>query len=177
MKTVGLMLVKRDSKRLPNKNTLDFHGKPMFVVNLEKCLKIFDEVYVSSDCNDILKVAEDRGAIAIKRPKELCGDVPNIPVYRHAMNSMDCDAFVAVQANSPGIKPKTIATMKEFLEEGYNEVMTGHDDGSIYGSAWGLTKDKLKRYGNFYKPKPDLIYYDGSVDIHTLEDYNKALNE
>jgi CMP-N-acetylneuraminic acid synthetase len=40
-----------------NKNCQDFCGKPMFIWNLEKCLDIFDRVYVSSDSDEILELA------------------------------------------------------------------------------------------------------------------------
>ena len=57
----------------------------MFLVNTEKCLDIFDSVYVSSDSKEILKQAQEIGAIPILRSEDLCGDTPNIPVYQHAL--------------------------------------------------------------------------------------------
>src|ERR1039457_6552775 len=97
-KTVALLLAKKDSGRLPKKNTLDFNGVPMFLVNLKKCLKIFDECYVSSDNQWILDTVETNGGIPILRGEELCGDTPNIPVYQHAVKHMkDVDSIVAVQ--------------------------------------------------------------------------------
>lgn len=178
---VGLMLVKRNSSRLPNKNILPVNGKPMYLVNLEKCLKIFDRVYVSSDSQSILDEAEGRGAIGILRDKELCGDTPNIPVYQNALEYIDnADGFVAIQANSPTIDPKIIIKAKKYLENGGTEVMTCHTenpDNTLYGSVWGMTFKRLKDYGDPYKPTPDFLIDDPSVDIHTLEDYNKVLNE
>lgn len=175
MKIVGLILAKRDSKRLPGKNILPFHGKPMYMVNVEKCLKIFDKVYVSSDNQLMLDEAEGKGAIGILRPKELCGDTPNIPVYQHAIEQMDCDAFVAVQANSPTIDPNIIVQAKEYLENGGTEMMTVQD-GIMYGSVWGMTSERLKNYGDPYKPTPDFLLDDPSIDIHDDLDYNNALD-
>lgn len=177
MKIVSLILAKSSSKRLPGKNTLPFNGKPMFLINVEKCLKIFNEVYVSSDSLEILEVALKAGAIPIKRSKELCGDTPNIPVYRHAMKVMDCDAFVAVQANSPTVNPDIIEKAKKILESGFQEVMTTDDNNLIYGSVWGMTKERLQNYGDPYVPTPDALIPDPSVDIHTQQDYELALKQ
>lgn len=44
MNSIALIIAKKESSRLPNKNTMDFFGKPIFVWNLEKMLKIFTEV-------------------------------------------------------------------------------------------------------------------------------------
>src|SRR3990167_821307 len=88
VKLAGLILAKSQSSRLTSKNILDFHGKPMFLVNVEKCLRVFDDVYVSSDSEEILKITKDAGAKPILRGVELCGDTPNIPVYRHAIEQM-----------------------------------------------------------------------------------------
>jgi CMP-N-acetylneuraminic acid synthetase len=148
----------------------------MFVTNLEKCLKLFDKVYVSSDSHAILADAARLGAEPILRGVELCGDTPNIPVYRHALEQMEqCDGIVAVQANSPTISPVTIERVKKMMEMGFDEVMTCHEDRSIYGSVWALSKKKLLSYGDPYKPKPEAVVVDSSTDIHTLEDYIEAL--
>lgn len=176
MKIAGLILAKRHSKRLTDKNILPFNGEPMFLTNVRKCLKLFDRVYVSSDDLEILENALKIGAIPIKRPKKLCGDTPNIPVYQHAIKQMTCDAFVAVQANSPTIKEGLIKEVKHLIERGWNEVMTCNPDYSIYGSLWGLSKKKLLEYGDPYKPKPYILIRDTSIDIHNKKDYENAIN-
>lgn len=187
IKSIGLILAKSQSKRLPNKNTLDFHGVPMFVINLKKCLDIFDEVYVSSDDIGILTTTMKYGARTILRSEKLCGDTPNITVYKHAIEEIekyydsDIEAIVAVQANSPTVSPDIIKQAKKAIEsEKYTEVMTCWDetpDNSLYGSVWALTKDKVMNYGDPYKSEPDLLINDTSVDIHTIGDYNKAIKE
>ncbi len=147
--------------------------------NVEKCLKVFDKVYVSSDDYSILEAAEKVGAIAIHRTEELCGDVPNIPVYQHALAYMartdKPDAIVAVQANSPTLPIRIIKNIKNVMELGYDEIMTCHADYSIYGSVWALSARKLEQYGNPYHPRPEWLLFDNSIDIHTQENFNNAL--
>lgn len=172
----GLICAKGKSQRLPEKNRRLFNGTPLFLVNTKKCLRIFSRVYVSSDDPWILEEAEWAGAIPIKRGEELCGDTPNIPVYQHALQFMNgVDGIVAVQSNSPTIDSKLIETAKELLEKGFKEVMTMHEDGKIYGSLWCLSRDRLINYKDFYKPNPDVLILDKSIDIHNESDWNQAL--
>lgn len=176
-KLSALILAKSESKRLKNKNMLPFNGKPMFLTNVEKCLKLLDKVYVSSDSEDILDWADSRGAIAIKRGEELCGDVPNIPVYRHAVQFMgEIDGIVAVQANSPNIDIEVIKEVIDAMQD-HEEVITVHPDGLIYGSVWALSLKRLSEYVDFYVPKPDFTVVDDSIDIHLVGDYIEALKQ
>ena len=52
------------SKRLPNKNTLDFHGKPMIAWTIEAALNSlkFDKVLVSTDSIEIAEISKFYGA-------------------------------------------------------------------------------------------------------------------
>ena len=181
MRISYLMLVKSDSSRLNNKNILEIAGKPMFLWNLEKLLSLSKKVYVSSDSDEILEMAEGYGARGIKRPLELCGDTPNIPVYQHALKSMGkTDAIIAVQANSPTLDIEVIKSARDLLTPDgpddikVDEVMTCSGGYKLYGSVWGLTVDKLKNYENPLKPNPEYRILDNSTDVHTLKDFNEA---
>jgi CMP-N-acetylneuraminic acid synthetase len=139
---------------------------------------LFDEVYVSSDSAWILDQAEQAGAIPIKRGLELCGDTPNIPVYQHALEHMkNVSGIVAVQANSPTVSINTIGLVKRIMEMGADEVMTCDEHHKIYGSVWAIRLDRLKNYGDPYKPTPSVLVVDNSIDVHTEEDYNLAVSQ
>jgi len=171
-KITGLILAKSQSNRLKNKNWRYYKGKPMFQWNLEKCLLVFDEVYVSSDSDKILDFAERLGAFGIKRPEELL-EATNIECYRHAQNYMQSDAFVAVQANSRETGVRLIKYTKDLLLLGNEEVKTCHIDKTDYGSIWGMTAERLKNYPDPLSANPEVWIKDYSVDIHTIEDlYN-----
>lgn len=179
--------MKENSNRLPGKNTKDFDGKPMFVWNLLKCVDIFDVVYVSSDSQSILNIARLHGAKGIERGPELCGDCPDIPVYQHAVDNMpNVTGVVAVHANNPTISKNLIATVKRIVDMGVPEVMTCHPithskdyfqhANRLYGSIRGMTTEKLMNYGDPYKPEPDVLVVDDSIEIETQEDYDQCLN-
>jgi hypothetical protein len=164
------MLLKKESQRLKNKNWRYYKGKPMFQWNLEKLLMVFDEVFVSSDCDKILDRVEEMGAFGIKRPDDLL-DVPNIDCYKHAIKHTDADAFVAVQANSPETGVKLIKHAKDLLDIGHSEIKTCHFDGADYGSIWGMTKERLENHND---DKPSFWIKDFSIDIHTIEDLYRS---
>lgn len=150
----------------------------MFLINVKKCLRHFDEVYVSSDSEWMLEQAVALGAKGILRSEQLCGDTPNIPVYQHAMGFMEgIDGIVAVQANSPTIEANKIALTKKLMESGVDEIMTCNEDYSIYGSIWAITREKLFNYIDAYEPQPSILIKDDSVDIHTEAEFLRALEQ
>lgn len=61
---VAIIPARKNSKRIPHKNIKDFCGKPMlyYAINLAKEAKIFDEIIVSTDCDEIRQIAESFGA-------------------------------------------------------------------------------------------------------------------
>ncbi len=151
----------------------------MFLWNLEKCLQQFEKVVVSTDDIEIAKLTLASGGMVVMRSELLCGDTPNIPVYQHAIKvivqDFKVDAFVAVQANSPTVTPTLIYLVKKILELNVPEVMTCHPNNEIYGSIWAMTVSQLEKYGDPYKPTPVVRIVDDSIDIHTEEDFQKAL--
>ena len=173
-KSVGLILAKGESKRLPNKNVMMFCGKPMFLWNVERSLSIFDKTYVSSDNIYILNLAERLGAIPITRSRGLCGDTPNITVYKHAQKTMKADIIIALQANSPTIEYGVIEMARELMCMMTPEMMTCDEKYKIYGSVWGISRERLETYRDPYKPTPDILLLDESVDIHDMKDFKKA---
>lgn len=192
MKIVGLLGAKKESQRLPNKAKLDFHGKPMFEWNVIKGVSVFDEFYVSSDCDEILARAKELGAIPIKRPTGELTEAPNIMWYNWCLQFMnEPDAIVAVQINSPTVSEELIRDAKVMLLSGFQEVMTVYPfadapnyppnyhnkAAKIYGSVWGMTVDRLLNYKDPYNPEPDVLLFDNSTDIHTEEDLQKARKE
>ena len=75
MKICAVILARGGSKGIPNKNIIDFCGKPLLSWTIEHCRDGgVDSIYVSSDSDKILEVGEEYGAVSIKRPEEISGD-------------------------------------------------------------------------------------------------------
>jgi CMP-N-acetylneuraminic acid synthetase len=64
MKHIAIILARGGSKRLPRKNILDFHGKPLIAWTIEAALQsgLYDHVLVSTDAPEIAEIARSFGA-------------------------------------------------------------------------------------------------------------------
>ena len=76
MANVCIIPARGGSKRIPKKNIKNFFGKPLIAYSIEVAKEgnLFDDIYVSTDSDDIAKVAKTYGAKIHKRPKELADD-------------------------------------------------------------------------------------------------------
>lgn len=74
---VCIIPARGESKRIPKKNIKNFHGKPIIAYSIKTAINsnLFDEIIVSTDDDEISKVALSFGAsVPFKRPKELSDD-------------------------------------------------------------------------------------------------------
>lgn len=149
---------------------------------------MFKEVYVSSDSNEILKLAKKAGAITIKRGENLCGETPDIEVflhaYKHFRNKKDVLGMVAVHANNPTMDKARIYQAMRLIELGTPEVMSCYPmskdkryhkrHNRINGSIRGMSIERLKHYGDPYTPNPEVLIVDDSVEIETPKSFKAA---
>jgi CMP-N-acetylneuraminic acid synthetase len=92
MNVLGITLARGGSKGVPRKNIKAIAGKPLLAYTVEEALRctLITKYYVSSDDDEILKVAEQYGANAIKRPGELAEDsTPHQPALLHALQEAE----------------------------------------------------------------------------------------
>lgn len=74
MSLIAFIPAKSHSSRLPGKNLKKLSGKNLFLHSVVLALNcpIIDDVYISSDNNEILALGKNAGAISLSRPQELC---------------------------------------------------------------------------------------------------------
>ena len=88
---IAIIPARGGSKRIPRKNVKDFAGKPMiaWTINVAKESKLFDHVVVSTEDEEISRIATALGAEApFKRPPNLADDhTPTVPVVAHAVRT------------------------------------------------------------------------------------------
>lgn len=171
------MIAKEESQRLPGKNFRQFKGAPLFEHNLRKLLRLFGSVIFDSDSEHLLEAARNLGATPHLRSTEVRGnDIPSVEVFQGIVSSYpEYLYFLNVQANSPGIADEVIARCAQSLRlPDVAEVLTCYPSGQINGSAWGLTRGRIRNYGNPYLHLPDILIVDSSIDIHTQKDFEKA---
>ena len=86
---VAVVPARGGSKRIPRKNIVDFHGKPIIHWPLEMLVDsgLFEVIVVSTDDEEVAAVATEIDGVTIhERPRELAGDeVPTAPVIIDAL--------------------------------------------------------------------------------------------
>ncbi len=119
MKTVCIITARGGSKRIPRKNIREFCGKPIIGYSIETALesRIFDEVMVSTDDEEIADVAKNYGA--------------KVPFLRSVKNSDDYSG--------------TSDVLLEVLESYHNMGMTFQFACCIYPTAPFITSELLKK--------------------------------
>ena len=79
-KTVAVITARGGSKRIPRKNVKPFLGKPIMAYSIEAAVRsgIFDEVMVSTDDEEIARIAGEAGAqVPFLRSAENANDFAN----------------------------------------------------------------------------------------------------
>lgn len=126
MNVQAIILARGGSKGIPKKNIIDFCGKPLMAWTIQQCAwaKYVNDVWVSSDCDEILDVALEFGAKTIKRPEEYSGDLATSEsAWLHAVDHIEqqqgrIDVVVAPQITSPLRESSDIDNaLRKFQEE------------------------------------------------------------
>jgi len=128
----AIILARGGSKGIPNKNIIDFCGKPLIAWTIEQCLssKHISEVWVSSDSQKILEVVKEYGAKTIKRPDDISGDfATSESAWLHAIEFIerdgDIDFVLAPQITSPLREAQDIDNAIElFQSEKYDSMFS-----------------------------------------------------
>ncbi|MFW2601149.1 pseudaminic acid cytidylyltransferase [Aliarcobacter butzleri] len=112
---VAIIPARGGSKRIPKKNIKAFHGKPLIAYSIEVALKskLFDKVVVSTDDEEIARIAKEFGAeVPFLRPKELSDDFTGTgAVINHAINFLKeqgekIDFVCTIYATAPFLQEK-----------------------------------------------------------------------
>ena len=189
--SVAIIPARKNSVRLKNKNRYILWGEPLISWTIKSAMnsEYIDEVFVSSDCEKILKIAKDMGVSTIKRPVKLSeDDVPKQVVIEHAVkyickkSKYKPDVVISLQANSPEITTLDINNCTEMLvNNNINEVMSVNTDGkqnaAIRAMKYNTVFDnKLSTYFQVYIK--DFIDIHKKSDIELLEErYNLGFEE
>ena len=119
-KTIAIIPARGGSKRLPNKNILSLGNMPLLahsILYAKSNKDIINEVYVSTDDENIKETALAFGAKVIDRPKNISGDLePTLSSLQHVLDSIDYEVenVVLLQATNP-LRPENL--LKECFEK------------------------------------------------------------
>ncbi|ASM40700.1 pseudaminic acid cytidylyltransferase [Campylobacter sp. RM12327] len=121
------------SKRIPKKNIKDFHGQPIIAYSIKTAIssKLFDDIIVSTDDDEISQVAKNFGAnVPFIRPKELSDDFTTSgDVVTHALNFLkkqgkNIDFVCTLYATTPFLQIK-------YLKLGYEKLKNSDASGAF----------------------------------------------
>lgn len=113
---ITALLTGRGGNTLPDKNVLKVLGRPLCAYPAMEARKagVFDDYYVSSDCNKILDAGAEVGFQQITRPKQLAtATAQHVDVIKHALSIMSINEkrpsiLVVLMANSATVKSEWI---------------------------------------------------------------------
>ena len=123
-RTLAVVAARGGSKGIPHKNLIDLCGKPLiaWTVLQAGAAKGVDVVAVSSDSDAILAAAEAAGAVGVRRPDAISGDLASSEAaWLHALDQIDgkmgpFTRIVALQATSPIREASDIDSALEAFE-------------------------------------------------------------
>ncbi|WP_264535037.1 cytidylyltransferase domain-containing protein [Flavobacterium sp. N1736] len=113
MKTIAIIPARGGSKRLPQKNVKLLGGIPLLahsILYAKANKKIIDEVYVSTNDDEIKKIALEFGAKVISRPENISGDLePTVSALKNVLEQIPdaVENIVLLQATNP-LRPQNL---------------------------------------------------------------------
>lgn len=124
MDKIVCLLTARKGSSLKNKNTRKILGKPLisFPINEIVKSKKIDQFWVSSDCDYIKKLSQEKNFNIIDRPDYLSNDTAlHVDVINHALSVINNDKsfkfIVIVLGNNPCIKSEWIDDCIDLLKK------------------------------------------------------------
>lgn len=183
MKVVAIILARGGSKGLANKNIMQFCGKPLLGWTIENCFDGgINEVFVSSDSDEILTIGEEFGAQSINRPESISTDTASSESgWLHGLDFIEdllgqVDWVYAPQVTSPLRDKSDVALAVDLAKTGkydslfscnvIKDFFVWEDHGGLMNSVnydWQNRKrrqDIEVRYvenGSFYLFKPEIL--------------------
>lgn len=168
---IAVIPARGGSQGLPGKNIKLLNDKPLIAWSIESALqsKKIDRVIVSTDYNEIGKVALEYGAEIILRPEHLSTDeATTISVLEHIIQEIpEADTIIVLQPTSPLRETNLIDNcIDEFESNDYTNLATGY---------WC----KIKEFGSHNNMRRQdyegFFYDDGNVYILSRELIKKGL--
>ena len=94
LRNIAIIPARGGSKRLPRKNILPVMGQPLITYPLKAALdaKLFDQIIVSSEDDEILEIASGYQCHLIKRPESLAQDNSRVvDVCAHVLETLEAE--------------------------------------------------------------------------------------
>jgi CMP-N-acetylneuraminic acid synthetase len=144
---IAIIPARGGSAGLPNKNTKSLCGRPLIAHTIEAALgtNALDAVFVSTESDEIARVAATEGAQVIRHPAHLSGhDQPTAPVIAWALSRIEetggePEAIAVLRATTPLRTSGDIARAVDMLDG------SSWADSVVSVTATGANPARLKR--------------------------------
>lgn len=146
---------RRGSKGVPNKNIRDLCGHPLIAYTIAAALGsgIFRKVLVTSDCDNILGIAEDYGAEQHYRTDENATDgAMDIDWLREVISDDKTppDCFCILRPTAPFRQPATIQeAWRTFQSDPYATGLKGLCNTTTPGKMWNCDGEYIRPLINY----------------------------
>ena len=125
MSNIAIITARGGSKRIPKKNIKEFCGKPIILYSIEAALesRVFDEVMVSTDSEEIKTIAEQYGASVPFLRSEVTSndfattaDVISEVLEKYRGLGKNFDSFACIYPTAPFVTSRRLAEAMNILE-------------------------------------------------------------
>lgn len=159
------------SLRIPRKNIRLFHGKPIIAYSIEAAKEsgLFDLIVVSTEDEEIARIAHEFGAATIVRPPELAVDeVGTQEVARHACDLLrnEFEFACCIYATAPMMTAQDLRICFQQLKESFEDYV--YIPGWLY---WGKASTFI---ANVPLEQRQELHPAGWIDINTELDWTIA---
>ena len=164
MSKIAIIPARSGSKRIPNKNIKSFLGQPIITYSIISAIesKLFDEVMVSTDCEEIAKIAISYGAkVPFYRTKKNASDnattieVLKEVINQYKINGFDHDYGCCLYSIAPFITPNHLKeAYKNLIDKSFDTVFAAVKYGHPIERAFQLNKENKIQLNN---PKKEFI--------------------
>lgn len=151
MRIVGLLPMKGNSERVPNKNLKAFDGKPLYHWLLETLLesRYIEKVIINTDSSAIAEDAiasfgEER-IIIHDRPENIRGDLVSMnEIIKYDIQKVSSDFYIQTHSTNPLLSKKTI--------DNAIEKMNVFSEDDKYDSIFSVTRLQTRLYDKHAQP-------------------------
>tara|TARA_Y100000996_G_C22476339_1_gene624293 strand:- start:97 stop:777 length:681 start_codon:yes stop_codon:yes gene_type:complete len=183
-----LIPARKGSKGIKNKNMVNVGGKPMIYYSINEAKKIFnkDQIFVSSDSDEILNYASDLGVTGIKRPKKISRDLStSADVLMHfidyqKLHSNSDTKIIYLQPTSPLRTSRHIKEAIDLFHEKNAYCLVSVSKSREYPQKAFVLNDDLLEYfiksdvRNESRQSLDATFYpNGAIYIFSVAAFNK----
>ena len=128
----AIIPVRKGSRRLKGKNVADFYGTTLleYKINQLKKVKEITAIVVSSDCDDMLSIAQKHNVVVHKRELIYCDEKTKSfgEVVEHICQNVSGKNIIWATCTSPLVEPedysKAINTYEEQLKNNFDSLMS-----------------------------------------------------